>query len=110
MRVSYAGCRGEYWGEVKAMRIKTHAVSPYAKADTQPCSEISLELEYGETFCWTMDASELEHLAYQLLDALDESRGAVASDPPELTLAAVKALIIKHMAEYPLEDCSGSNP
>lgn len=114
MRVSYQGLRGVGWGAVTDKRVCTYDAAPTVDEEPQPWCEISLTLEHGEQFSIGMTGDELERLAYQLLEALDESRLRSGPDvpfaePPENTTAAIKALILTHMRQNPLPECKSEH-
>jgi hypothetical protein len=115
MRISYEACqRGVGWGLVASKSIATYDALPSSEGPCQPWCEMNVTLAGGEQFSVGMTADELERVAYQLLDALDEARlrwgpALPFAEPPEATVAAVKALVLTHMAKFPLpEDKSGT--
>lgn len=101
MKLSYEACRGAWWCGVREKRIIV--------GDETGWTELSLKGEHGEQVSLGMTGEELERLCYQLLEALDESRmrsgpALPFAEPPEATVAAIKALVIKHMKDYPLPE------
>jgi hypothetical protein len=116
MRIAYEACqRGTGWGEVASKSICTYDAAPTVEGPAQPWCEMNVTLVGGEQFSIGMTADELERVAYQLLDALGEARlrwgpPLPFAEPPESVVASVKALVLTHMAKYPLpEDKSGTN-